>query len=377
MLTLGRFICLCAAATLVASAGCGEKKPLAGSTPPPPPVCAPSPRHTYDYSQKVLNNVKLRADRKWTVAILRFGDTKDVEDVPFGATSAPSQVGNGDVNVNVNVGNDRPAVPVETPPRMNKRAREILKNELVKSGAFTVVERERILDIIREINFGKTKYVNSDASGDHAALLPVKYLIEGSLGWNMDKTLKDNIDNDRTYKDAGDYRPGVSANVLEPGKVNREKMLAAIRQMEQERANNSALAEFHISCYLSAYNVHTGEVVTSVMGLGANGLEAINDAVEDLITSLSALDNELHVAAIGENGVYIDAGANGGIKPGARFVVTHQGKAILDKDGQVIGHEEKEVGQIEVTDVQPLMSTAKVVNKTGDMARGDLVKGTK
>ena len=110
------------------------------------------------------------------------------------------------------------------------------------------------------------------------------------------------------------------------------------------------------------------------MGLGANGLEAINDAVEDLITNLSSLDNDMHVAGIGEDKIYLDSGANGGIKVGSRFEVMRQGKAIRGKDGELIGYDEKQVGEIEVTEVKPLMSVAKVVSKTGDMARGDLAK---
>ena len=377
MLTFRRITGLCLLAMLMASVGCEAEKTTPIGAPPPPPAGPVASGQTYDYTQKVLDTAKRRAGRKWTIAILRFGDTKEVEDVPFGPASQPSQTGGGQVTVNVKVGNERPALPAETPPQMNKRAREILKHELVKSEAFTVVERERILDILREANFGKTKYVNPDTTSDEGSLLSVKYLVEGSLGLNEDKTLKDNIDQDRTYKDAADYQPGVFENVFNPGKVNREKMMIAIRRAQEDRAKNKARAEFHVSCYLSVYSVHTGEVVTTVMGLGSNGLEAINDAVQELIESLSSLDTDVRVASVAEDKLYLDAGSNGGIKVGNRFQVLHQGQAIRDKDGQLIGYEEKEVGEIEVVEVKQLMSIAKIVNKVGDMTRGDLAKPAK
>lgn len=378
MLTFRRLICLCAITLLGLTTGCEGEKPLAGSTPPPPPAAGQAPpERTYDYSQKTLENTQRRAGRKWTVAILRFGDTKEVEGVPFGPASQPAQPGGGQVNVSVKIGDDRTAQPAETPPQMNKRAREALKNELVKSEAFTVVERERILDILREINFGKGRYVNPDTAGDEGAILSVKYLVEGSLGLNEDRTLKGNLDNDRSYKDAGDAPPGMFENVFQPGKVNREKMMGAIRQMQQERANNRARAEFNISCYLSVYNVHTGEVVTTVMGQGSNGTEAIADAVEDLISNLSTLDTDIHVAGVGEDKIYLDAGSNGGVKVGSRFQVVHQGQAIRDRDGQLIGYEEKEIGEVEVTEIKPMMCIAKVINKAGEVTRGDLAKPAK
>ena len=100
--------------------------------------------------------------------------------------------------------------------------------------------------------------------------------------------------------------------------------------MQEDRNNNKARAEFHVSCYLSVYNVHTGAVVTTVMGLGSNGLEAITDAVEELIENLSALDADVHVATLGEGKIYLDVGSNGGIKVGDHFQVLHPGPAIRD-----------------------------------------------
>ena len=376
MFTSGRLIGLLSLLIIIISTGCDERNRMAGSVPPPPPTDQAQPARTYDYSQKVLENNR-HTGRKWTVAILRFGDTKEVEGVPFGKASSPSQSGSGEVNVNVKVGDDAAATPTDTPPEINKRARETLKHELVKSDAFTVVERERILEILREINFGKTKYINPDTAADEGSLLAVKYLVEGSIGLNEDMTLKNNLDKERTYKDGVEYQPGMFDNVFNPGKVNQEKMMIELRKMQEERSKNKVRQKYNISCYLSVYDVHTGAVVTTVMGLGTNGLEAINDAVEELIESLSSLDTDIHLAAVGQDKIYLDAGSNSGVKVGSRFQVLHQGQAIRDKDGQLIGYEEKEVGEIEVSEVRQLMSIARVANKTGEMSRGDLAKPAK
>ena len=208
-------------------------------------------------------------------------------------------------------------------------------------------------------------------------MLSLRYLIEGSLGLNEDKTLKDTIDGAPSYKDGVEYQPGLWDNIFKPGKVNREKMMSAMRQAQDERAKDRARAIFDVSCYLSAYDVHTGEVTATVMGIGTNGLEAINDAVEELIDALAAADSGLYVAAVEGDKVFLDLGANGNIKAGDRYQLVHLGEPIRDRSGQVIGHKETEVAEVEVTEIQPLLSVAKIVTKAGEISRGDAARPAK
>jgi len=373
-LTTTVLIALAALAMLGAS-GCGKDNVRAGyAAPPPPPSSAPPPVRTYDFSHKVIQSAKGRAGKRWTVAILRFGDTKGVEDVPWGAETRPSQT-NNQVNVNVKVGPDAPAEPSQTAPLLNKRARDILKHELVKAEAFNVVERERIIEIIREINFGTTKYSDPETAPDQGQLLCVRYLIEGSLGLNEDRTLKDNLDAKISYKDV-DPPPGMWENIFNRGRINREKMQIALNRAREDRHRAAMQRAFHVACYLSVYDVHTGAVVTSVMGLGTNGLEAISDAIEELIDALAEQDDIRVAAVVGEK-IYLDRGANAGIQKNARMQVIHSKAAIRDRDGQVIGNEEAEAGEIEVVDVRAQMSVARVVQKAGPIVRGDVARPAK
>ncbi len=361
-----------------AGSGCQDSKMLAGSEAPPPPPPGEKPQvRTYDYTHKVLDSSKRLGGRKLAVAILRFGDTKEVDQVPWGDAPASRPGQSGEVNVNVRIGDDLGGEPSQTPPQMNKRAREILKHELVQSEAFTVIERERILEILREIKFGKTKYADPQTAPDEGQLLCVRYLIEGSLGVNEDKTLKDNLEKDADYRDAADYQPGLWENIFDRDRVNREKMAIALRRTQQERAKNLTRRKFHVACYLSAYDVRTGEVAVTVMGLGTNGLEAISDAVEELIGELALKAEDVRVAAVFDEKIYLDVGANGGMKAGSRFQVVHLGDPIRDRDGQVIGYKEDEVGEIEVSEVQPMMSLCRIVQKAGPISRGDMAKPAK
>ena len=160
--------------TLV-SLGCGAKTTESAVPAPSPPAAAEAlPAQTYDYTHKVIAGAEQRGGQYWTVAIRRFVDTREVEAVPFGRKEdkAETTKSDGGVNVTVEIAGRRqqPDTPIGPPPQLNKRAREILKNALVKSDAFTVVERERILEIIREINFGKTSFTDPATSPEEGKL---------------------------------------------------------------------------------------------------------------------------------------------------------------------------------------------------------------
>ena len=110
----------------------------------------------------------------------------------------------------------------------------MLKNALVESRAFLVVERERIEEILREADFSNTKYIDSGRKLD-ATILPARYIIEGSLGLNEDRNL-------------GTKNP--------------------------------------IACYLNVYDIITSEVVASVAEGGKTRPEAIEEAVASLINKM-------------------------------------------------------------------------------------------
>ena len=380
MLTIKKSGIAIAILVAVMTIGCGpESTEKAGTlAPAPPPAAEPGQIRRYDYSHKVIANSKRRMGQYWTVAILRFGDTRQIEDAPFGTEEQKKDTDSGKVNVKVNVVGQQinAAKPTQDPPMMNKRAREILKNSLVNSDAFVLVERERILEILREINFGKTKYVAPETTQDEGQLYCVRYLIEGSLGPNEDKTLKDTLDAKEDYRDAPNSAPG-ALNIFNKNKITRQNRALQLQQIRQRRLQRQAQRKFSVACYLSAYEVRTGQVKVSVMGLGTNGLEAINDAVEELIEELTDKDDGLRVAAVNENTVYLDIGSKGGIKVGETFQVVSLGKEIRNRHGLVIGYKETEAGEIEVTEVKELMSIAKVLRKAHEIKRGDLVKPAK
>lgn len=199
----------------------------------PPPVSEVERTPIYDYK----HSAKQFSGDKWTVAILRFGDTRQIPNVPYGKNSNNANVTDGSVNIEIK----KETIDLYNPqtwPQLSRRSKMMLKHALINSKAFLVVERERIEEILREIDLGDTKYANSDRKLD-ASILPARYIIEGSLGLNEDKDL---------------------------GVTN------------------------YLSCYLSVYDIATGEVVASVAAGGKTRPEAIEEAVADLINKMPESD---------------------------------------------------------------------------------------
>jgi hypothetical protein len=361
---------------LLVCAGCASSEVKHTAPAPPPPSAEVKPQRTFDYPHTLRNARQQTLRRKLVVALVRFAEDKALGDVPFGpepnpepATEAP------EVQVNVNVDSPTAAPPPSRPPRrdtFNTRAREILKRELIESDAFVVVERDSILDILREIHFGQTKYVNPETSPEVGEIMSVQYLIEGSMGLNEDRSFKETIEPPPDYKDGG---PSLFERILNPGRADvRERMrelnAARLRQAKQRQMQ----AHYPYGAYLSLYNVRTSQVEAEAFGIGANGLDAIRDAIEDLVDKCLDIPQPPRIAWVDGERVFIDLGQDDGVEVGRQYRYVSEGKVIRNTAGQVIGRDEQEGGILEITRVDALMSVGKITRRVTEPAVGDRIE---
>ena len=96
---------------------------------------------------------------KKRVAVARFGDVGWVDDVPFQRDDEITAKAGGPDHVT-----------------------EILINELHNSGRFDVVERKNIEDVVREMKFGETKWVDKASSAKAGDVLGAQCLIMATAG---------------------------------------------------------------------------------------------------------------------------------------------------------------------------------------------------
>lgn len=104
---------------------------------------------------------------------------------------------------------------------------------------------------------------------------------------------------------------------------------------------------------------------------------AIEKAVSQVIAELNRQPWQARVAAVDEEGIFLNSGAADGIKPGDGFFVVRVTKVITDPTtGAVLGEFTEPVGRIEVVKVADRFCVARAV-QGGGFAQGDLVREVK
>ena len=150
-------------------ASCGPPARRLVIGPPPPPGAVPAPEMRVE--QPVTTPTTQR-ERKPVLALMRAGDTEALREVlPFGPQRSRMNPYHPDFGTPNEAG-----PPVLLPPEV----RQYLMRELLEAGEFVVLERERILEIIRELEFAESRYVDADSVKRTGKLYGVHFIIEAA-----------------------------------------------------------------------------------------------------------------------------------------------------------------------------------------------------
>ncbi|NQU75656.1 MAG: hypothetical protein HQ546_04975 [Planctomycetes bacterium] len=190
--------------SLLIGLGCHAPKSPPPTVVVPPPVDSsltqPAAMHHYKHEVRIggAGPAMLQAIRdEYVLAVARvndtsktgtpFGDTQvttPVMDVAVKVVAQPGQTTHAKVGVDDSLRQEK-LTAQPTPTGFGQQARARLMSYLVEARHFTVVERENINDIVREIQFGQSKWT---AKGDQALpageLESVKYIVAGNLESN-------------------------------------------------------------------------------------------------------------------------------------------------------------------------------------------------
>lgn len=297
------------AALLGLLASCSTPPPIE-TTPPPPPSAdqreaGPPPK--YDYEHAVVPAREPR-ERRPVVALLRADDIAELADaLPFGRTKPEEIEEEGKVKrleVDVLPFGRTEIVEIEQegkvkhvevrgkhdyPVEMYRDVRQYLMRELVNSNEVIVVERERILEILREQQFWNTKHVHQETAPKTGRLIGVHYIIEGAF----------------FPRGSGPAAESVWAE-LDEITIGRSRRVDASRMA---------------AMYLSVYDTETGVVTAVAYGADENHAVAVRNAVDDLLDKLADMPVPIRVVSFDEEGnAYLDIGAKAGVKEGDEFV---------------------------------------------------------
>jgi len=218
--------------------------------------------------------------------------------------------------------------------RLGTSASDILTTELFKTGAFILVERAKLNQVLGEQSLGQTGVVNPDTAAQAGKVLGLNALVTGSISQFGVST---------GGTDLGIYRQ----------KVQTAKCTVDVRVVD---ASTGQLL------FADAGRGEFERKAQEILGLGQRagydetlGQEALRSAItkfmDNLVQQLQNIEWSGRIASVSGSDIYINVGRDVGLKLGDILVVQTLGKEIYDPQTKVfLGREEGAIkGELAVT----------------------------
>ncbi|OGR96740.1 MAG: hypothetical protein A2902_01680 [Elusimicrobia bacterium RIFCSPLOWO2_01_FULL_64_13] len=216
--------------------------------------------------------------------------------------------------------------------RLGQAASDILITELVKTGKFIVVERDKVNKILEEQKLGLTGAIDSNTAAQMGRILGLNAIITGA------------ISNFGVRTTGSDY-------LIAQSKRQEATCTVDIRAVDAE-TGQILLAD-------------SGKGVSKVssggfLGMGTQGSyaesiegDSLRAAISQLIENITSQINKkpwsCRVALVSQGKIYLNAGKESGLETGQKLKVFSLGAEIKDPEsGIVLGKEEEEIGQLQI-----------------------------
>lgn len=230
-----------------------------------------------------------------------------------------------------------------------------LIHQLVATRKFDVLERSRVDDIVKEKEFQESDYASPEEAPKIAKLLGADYFVLGRI---------DDFDAE-----------------------SEQKTIPYSTQTYTQQ-------EASIDLYLRVIDARTGRIVAaekfdSEAKLRVNPnkknqnvvKQLVSQAAQDMVSRITNTVYPVKVSKVDGKTLYLNRGADGGLKVGDIVAIFSQGEAITDQDtGEALGSTENEVAQATITSVEARFTKAEVSgNEVGNgiVQAGMLVKKSK
>ncbi len=255
-----------------------------------------------------------------------------------------------------------------------RAAQDMLVTELVNGGKYRVVERERMEALLAEKNLSLSGDVDAKTAVQIGKMLGVEYLIAGSV-------------TELGVSNKGVNVPSVFGRIPSVN-VRSQKMEAAL----DARAFSTSTGEI---VWASSQKDSSSDASVYVAGAGG-GVEdrgKLDKILRPVVKKLASSLDEKQLPTTGLGGtadasgivgkiakadggtIFVNVGAEAGVKEGDTFDVVRTGDVIKDPDtGEVLGSNETKVGRVRITAVKgPRLSQAETVSGSG-FKTGDVLK---
>jgi curli biogenesis system outer membrane secretion channel CsgG len=247
--------------------------------------------------------------------------------------------------------------------RLGQGASDMLTTALVKTGKFSVMERDKLASILKEQDLGASGRIDPSTAARIGKVIGVGYIITGAV---------------TEYGQSSMGGGGKGVNVGKKG--------------------------YHATVDIRMVNATTGEIVfadsagankssVSVRVFGIGGGERFNEkkATEVMRIAIKKLTGKIMstplaptgkpmasgsilVADVDGNIVTLNKGSNGGLKAGQAVTISRKGKVIKDpQTGKILKVKYIKVGTLKLTEVEESYAEGAITSGTGFQV-GDVIK---
>ena len=221
---------------------------------------------------------------------------------------------------------------------------EELTSALYQSGRYTVIERNKLDVVLREIGFQMTGAVDQNKAIQVGKLLGAQYVVIGKV--TLAKTSS-------------------GGNLLS---------LKSIYESFQAK----------IVFNYRFVDVQSGEIkyIGNVKSSGSNKesrdmalYDACQNGSQNVLKDM-VIDLKAKIIQVSDDTIYIDVGANSGFRKGEKLTIVREMEPITIND-EVVGMRELKVGAAKIIEINDKYSICKITKGNGAIQKGDIVKKVK
>jgi curli biogenesis system outer membrane secretion channel CsgG len=240
-----------------------------------------------------------------------------------------------------------------------------LADALIRTGRFIVVERQEIKNVMQEQDFAQSGRTADTATAPKIGqILTAQIQITGSI-LHVDTRTSD-----------GGAAIGFRGFTI-GGSGGKAEVTVALRiidtssgQVLDSQQIKGIARKSGLSFGYAGGDFGGGMSSLKKTPLGDAVIDALNQAVGHITARLEQVPWQGRIIKAEGDQIYINAGANFGVRPGDRFACFHPGQALIDPEtGLNLGGKDTKYGQIEVVEVQEKFSIAKPAGGTGFAAK--------
>ena len=245
---------------------------------------------------------------------------------------------------------------------------DMVTTELVKTGQFSVIERDRLNELLREQDLGASGAVTKESAAQMGKILGVELAVFGAVTEFGYKNSKTNVNVPRTGIRVGKQSAVAGMDIRIVNTSTGEILTAEnVREQKSTLAGGVRIKNLRFDNQQSFDESLVGKVAR----------KAIDRVVELVTDNAESVKWQAKVIMMKDGKVYINSGANDGVQVGEVFTIMRPGEELIDPDtGISLGATTSKIGKIKVVDNSSIgngkASICEVVDGS-NFQKGDLV----